>query len=80
LSYSAPNSEPMASQSSFMTLTRLTASSIRTEILAAQDATGLIDSYRHLAEQYLAEYDLDGWTVSDLVNSDDVNVIGKFNF
>jgi len=26
----------------------------------------------------LAEYDLDGWTVPDLVNPDDVNMIGKF--
>ena len=51
---------------------------IRTEILEAQEATGLTESYRHLAEQCLAEYDLDGWTVPDLVNPDDVNVIGKF--
>jgi 4-hydroxyphenylacetate 3-monooxygenase len=53
---------------------------IRTEIFAAQDAAGLTDSYRRLAEQCLAEYDLDGWTVPDLVNPDDVNMIGKFNF
>ena len=52
---------------------------IRTEILAAQDATGLTESYRQLADRCLAEYDLDGWTVSDLVNPDDVNMIGKFN-
>jgi 4-hydroxyphenylacetate 3-monooxygenase len=52
---------------------------IRTEILAAQDATGLTEAYRNLAEQCLAEYDLDGWTVPDLVNPDDVNMIGKFN-
>jgi 4-hydroxyphenylacetate 3-monooxygenase len=25
----------------------------------------------------MAEYDLDGWTVPDLINSDDVNVIRK---
>ena len=51
---------------------------IRTEILAAQEATGLTESYRRLAEQCLAEYHLDGWTVPDLVNPDDVNVIGRF--
>ena len=34
---------------------------------------------RRLADQCLAEYDLDGWTVPDLINSDDVNLIGKFN-
>jgi 4-hydroxyphenylacetate 3-monooxygenase len=52
---------------------------IRTQILTAQDAMGLTDAYRHFAEQCLAEYDLDGWTVPDLVNPDDVNVIGKLN-
>lgn len=46
---------------------------IRTEILEAQTAVGLTDAYRHFAEQYLAEYDLNGWTVGDLVNPDDVN-------
>jgi hypothetical protein len=25
----------------------------------------------------MAEYDLDGWTVPDLINSDDINVIMK---
>jgi 4-hydroxyphenylacetate 3-monooxygenase len=54
--------------------------SIRIDILAAHEAAGLTDSYRGLAEQCLAEYDLDGWTVPDLVNPDDVNMIGKFNF
>jgi 4-hydroxyphenylacetate 3-monooxygenase len=52
---------------------------IRAEILAAQDASGLTESYRRLADQCLAEYDLDGWSAPDLVNSDDVNLIGKFN-
>jgi 4-hydroxyphenylacetate 3-monooxygenase len=52
---------------------------VRTEILEAQEGSGLTDIYRHLADQCLAEYDLDGWTVPDLVNPDDVNMIGKFN-
>jgi 4-hydroxyphenylacetate 3-monooxygenase len=52
---------------------------IRTEILAAQEATGLTESYRQFADLCLAEYDLDGWTAPDLVNPDDVNMIGKFN-
>jgi 4-hydroxyphenylacetate 3-monooxygenase len=52
---------------------------IRSEILAAHDAMGLTDGYRHLADQCLAEYDLDGWTAPDLINPDDVNVIGKFD-
>jgi aromatic ring hydroxylase len=50
---------------------------IRTEILAAQTASGQVDRYKGFAEQCLAEYDLDGWTVTDLINPDDVNVIGR---
>jgi len=52
---------------------------IRTQILDAQNASGLTESYRQLADQCLAEYDVDGWTVADLINPDDVNVIGKVN-
>ena len=52
---------------------------IRTEILAVHEATGLTDAFRDFADQCLAEYDLNGWTVPDLVNPDDVNMIGKFN-
>ena len=50
---------------------------IRTEIVDAQEATGLTETYRRFAEQCLAEYDLNGWTVPDLVNPDDVSVIGR---
>ncbi|XVQ07410.1 4-hydroxyphenylacetate 3-hydroxylase family protein [Spirillospora sp. CA-255316] len=52
--------------------------SIRTEILAAHEATGQTDAYKGFAEQCMAEYDLDGWTVPDLINPDDVSMIGKF--
>jgi 4-hydroxyphenylacetate 3-monooxygenase len=52
---------------------------IRTQILDAQDAKGLTASYRELADQCLAEYDLDGWTVPDLISPNDINVIGKLN-
>lgn len=51
---------------------------IRTDILAAQEASGLTDSYRRLVDTCLAEYDLNGWTVPDLVNTDDVSMIGRF--
>ena len=50
---------------------------IRTEILAAQTATGQLEKYKGFAEQCLAEYDLDGWTAPDLINPDDVSVIGR---
>ena len=52
---------------------------VRTEILAAQEASGLTQAYRQFADQCLGEYDLDGWRVADLINPDDVNVIGRFN-
>ena len=52
---------------------------VRTEILAAQEASGLIQAYRQFADQCLADYDLDGWRAADLINPDDVNLIGKFN-
>jgi len=51
---------------------------IRTDILAAHEATGLADAFRGFADTCLAEYDLNGWTVPDLINPDDVNMIGKF--
>jgi 4-hydroxyphenylacetate 3-monooxygenase len=50
---------------------------IRTEILAAQTATGQVERYKGFAERCMAEYDLDGWTVPDLINPDDVNIIGR---
>jgi aromatic ring hydroxylase len=48
---------------------------VRAELLFAAQASGQIDQYKGFAEQCLAEYDLDGWTVPDLVNPDDVSVI-----
>jgi 4-hydroxyphenylacetate 3-monooxygenase len=51
---------------------------IRDDILAVHEANGLTDFYRSFAQQCLAEYDLDGWTAPDLINPDDVNMIGKF--
>ena len=35
------------------------------------------EQFKGFAEQCMAEYDLDGWTVPDLINPDDVNVITK---
>jgi 4-hydroxyphenylacetate 3-monooxygenase len=51
--------------------------SIRFETLFAAEGSGLADQYRGFAEQCMAEYDLDGWTVPDLINPDDINVILK---
>jgi 4-hydroxyphenylacetate 3-monooxygenase len=49
--------------------------SIRFQVLGAAEASGDAERYRGFAEQCMAEYDLDGWTVPDLINPDDVNVV-----
>jgi aromatic ring hydroxylase len=51
--------------------------SIRFETLMAADLTGQSAKYKGFAEQCMAEYDLDGWTVPDLINPDDVNIVMK---
>ncbi len=43
--------------------------------LAMAEVMGRDKEWKAYAEQCMAEYDLDGWTVPDLVNPDDVNVI-----
>jgi 4-hydroxyphenylacetate 3-monooxygenase len=49
--------------------------SIRFETLFAAQGTGQTEQYKAFAEQCMAEYDLDGWTVDDLIDPDDVNQI-----
>jgi 4-hydroxyphenylacetate 3-monooxygenase len=51
--------------------------SIRFETLMAAEAMGQTAKYKGFAEQCMAEYDLDGWTVSDLVNPGDFSVLKK---
>jgi 4-hydroxyphenylacetate 3-monooxygenase len=51
--------------------------SIRFETLMVADLTGQSAKYKGFAEQCMAEYDLDGWTASDLINPDDVSVLIK---
>ena len=48
---------------------------IRTEVIAIADMMGQSAKYRGFAEQCMAEYDLNGWTVPDLINPDDVSVV-----
>jgi 4-hydroxyphenylacetate 3-monooxygenase len=38
---------------------------------------GTVDRIKGLAEQCMAEYDLDGWTAPDLINPDDVSLLGR---
>jgi 4-hydroxyphenylacetate 3-monooxygenase len=42
-------------------------------VLLSAQATGQADAYKGFAEKCMAEYDLDGWTVPDLINPTDVN-------
>jgi 4-hydroxyphenylacetate 3-monooxygenase len=51
---------------------------IRMEILFGQQMSGQVDQYKGFAEQCMAEYDLDGWTVPDLFSNDDVSTIGRW--
>jgi 4-hydroxyphenylacetate 3-monooxygenase len=49
--------------------------SIRFQTLHAAEGSGAAQRYRGFAEQCMAEYDLDGWTVPDLINPNDVSAI-----
>jgi 4-hydroxyphenylacetate 3-monooxygenase len=44
----------------------------RLELLTEQMATGQLDQYRALVDQFLSEYDLDGWTAPDLSSFDEL--------
>ena len=50
---------------------------IRVQTLQLALASGQAEQFKGFAEQCMAEYDLDGWTVPDLINPDDINVIKK---
>jgi 4-hydroxyphenylacetate 3-monooxygenase len=51
--------------------------SIRFETLMVADMTGASARYKGFAERCMAEYDLNGWSVPDLVNPGDVSAIRK---
>jgi 4-hydroxyphenylacetate 3-monooxygenase len=50
---------------------------IRLQTLEGALATGQVAALKGFAEQCMAEYDLDGWTVPDLITPDDVSFIKK---
>jgi aromatic ring hydroxylase len=50
---------------------------IRRYALFGALASGQYARWQSFAETCMAEYDLDGWTVPDLVNPDDVSVLGR---
>ena len=51
--------------------------SIRFETLMVADLTGASKRYKGFAEQCMSEYDLDGWTGSDLIAPTDLSAIMK---
>ena len=48
---------------------------VKAELLFAAEAQGTTDAMKGLAEACLNEYDLDGWTVPDLMGNDDVSFL-----
>ena len=50
---------------------------VRTITLQIAQGGGQARRLREFAEQCMAEYDLDGWTVPDLINPDDVSLFRK---
>ena len=53
---------------------------VRLEILNVTKGYGLTDQFTAFADEFMGEYDENGWTVPDLFGNEDVNMIGKFNF
>jgi 4-hydroxyphenylacetate 3-monooxygenase len=49
----------------------------RVELLIGANMNGTVDAMKGLADTFLGEYDLDGWTVPDLIGNDDVNYFVK---
>ncbi len=49
----------------------------RLECFWMAKADGTVDRMKGFVEQCMSEYDLDGWTVPDLVNPDDVSLVIK---
>ncbi|GGM52956.1 pyoverdin chromophore biosynthetic protein pvcC [Longimycelium tulufanense] len=50
---------------------------IRFEALHDQQHTGKLEQYKELVERCMSEYDIDGWTVPDLVNPGEQSIIGR---
>ncbi|HEX4617542.1 MAG TPA: hypothetical protein VH230_16700, partial [Stellaceae bacterium] len=50
---------------------------IRRFALLSAVASGQYEHWKSFADSCMAEYDLDGWTVPDLVNPDDVSALRK---
>ncbi|MGQ0615488.1 MAG: 4-hydroxyphenylacetate 3-hydroxylase family protein [Acidimicrobiia bacterium] len=49
----------------------------RFELLFLSEALGLTEQWKGFVDKCLGEYDLDGWTVPDLINNDDVSYFNR---
>ena len=49
----------------------------RIQTLANAESSGLVAEMKALVDTCMSEYDLDGWTVPDLIDPDDVSIIGR---
>ncbi len=47
------------------------------EVLFSAVGSGRAEQYKGFAEQWMSEYDLDGWTTPDLINPDDLNIFSR---
>ena len=50
---------------------------IRIETLLAATATGDLAQMQSLVKDCMSEYDLSGWTKGDLINPDDISLVGR---
>jgi 4-hydroxyphenylacetate 3-monooxygenase len=50
---------------------------IRTEVVQVAEMMGQAQKYKGFAERCMDEYNLDGWTVPDLIDPDDISVVLK---
>ena len=50
---------------------------VKAELLFAAESRGDVASMKGFAEQFMSEYDLDGWTVPDLIGNADVSAFYK---
>src|SRR5665213_404727 len=50
---------------------------IRTEVILVAEMMGEAKKMKGFAEQCMAEYDLEGWKVPDLINPDDISLVMK---
>jgi 4-hydroxyphenylacetate 3-monooxygenase len=53
------------------------AEAVRVENMTIMSVLGKIDEMKALADTCMSEYDLNGWTVPDLINPDDVSIHTK---